>query len=128
MVSGRRARYSSWLCGCVLHAARPRTGRTSRTRNRRMDTSCRANRQEAPFVPSHVVGELVEAALLQVVVEAPALDLHHHLVELAARHRLEDEALAARELRVVPLVGVLEVGRDAFLPERQVFLQVGLEG
>ena len=44
--------------------------------------------------------QLFEGALLQVVVEAPALDLLHHLVELRARDRLVDEALAAGELRL----------------------------
>src|SRR5258705_116367 len=41
--------------------------------------------------------QLLEGALFQVVVQPPALHLAEDVVELRARHRLEDEALAARE-------------------------------
>src|SRR5258708_32746547 len=73
------------------------------------------------------VDQLVEVLFLQVLVQLPALDLLERLVELAARQRLVDEALAARELAEVPGLHGLELGRDGVLPERQVAAQVFLE-
>src|SRR6185503_21287526 len=48
--------------------------------------------------------EALVALVLEEVVEVPALDLIHHLVELRVWDRLVDEALAAAELREVPFV------------------------
>src|SRR5258708_39010893 len=73
------------------------------------------------------VDQLVEVLFLQVLVQLPALDLLERLVELAARQRLVDEALAARELAEVPGLHGLELGRDGVLPERQGAGQVFLE-
>src|SRR5690606_644382 len=72
---------------------------------------------------AQLIGEPIEAAILEIVVETPALHLSHQLVELGARDRLVDEALAAAELAVVPLL-VRELGRIAVPPERQVFGRV----
>src|SRR5207237_2191881 len=73
------------------------------------------------------VDELLEVLFLQVLVEVPALHLIERLVELALRDRLVHEALAARELAEVPGAVALEVGRDAFLPQRQILRQIGLQ-
>src|SRR6266700_8094562 len=72
------------------------------------------------------IDELVEGALPKVLVEAPALHLLEHAVEFLARDRLVDEALAARKAAEVPFP-VLELGRDAVLPQRQVLRQIGLQ-
>src|SRR5437773_12423161 len=73
-----------------------------------------------------VVDELVEGAFLEMLIEAPALDLLEHAFELLAGDRLVDEALAAGEAAGVPFA-VLEFGWDAVPPKRQVLRQVGLE-
>src|ERR1051326_5430036 len=48
------------------------------------------------------VDQVVVLLVLEVLVEVPALHLRERVVELRARQRLEDEALAARELAEVP--------------------------
>src|SRR5438067_9195670 len=73
------------------------------------------------------VDQVLELLILEVLVEIPALHLRERVIELRARQRLVDEALAARELAEVPRMRLLELRRDAVLPERQVFLQIGLE-
>src|SRR5262245_4620176 len=72
----------------------------------------------------HRIAQLLVAAVLEILVETPALDLIHHLLELRARDRLIDEALAAPELAEVPGVMVLEFRRDRELPQRQIFFEV----
>ena len=59
------------------------------------------------------------------VVEAPALDLLQHLVELRARDRAVDEALAAREAAEVPGMEPLELGRNGDLPKMKVLAEPG---
>src|SRR5438046_4779220 len=73
-----------------------------------------------------VIDELVERTFLEMLIEAPALDLLEHALELLAGDRLVDEALAAGEAAIVPFA-VLEFGWDAVLPQREVLRQVGFE-
>src|SRR5215210_617292 len=68
--------------------------------------------------------EALVAFVLEEVVELPALDLVHHLVELRVRDGLVDEAFAAAELREVPRVIGFEFGRHRELPQRQVFGEI----
>src|SRR3954462_10677938 len=70
--------------------------------------------------------KLFEAALLQMLVEAPTLDLLHDFVELRLRDALINEAFAAREFAEVPGL-VLELGRHRHFPKRHIFRQIGLQ-
>src|SRR5215471_2372650 len=85
-----------------------------------------------PWTPSRsgsgrgAVDQLLERTLLQMLVETPALHLLEYLVEFGPRDRLVYKALAPAEAAVVPLA-VLEFGRHAVLPQRQIARQVGLE-
>src|SRR5256885_17151672 len=72
------------------------------------------------------VDQILEVAFLQVLVEAPALDLLEHAFELLAGDRLVDETLASGEAAVVPFL-LLEFGWDAVPPQRQVLGEIRLE-
>src|SRR5947207_15015333 len=72
------------------------------------------------------IDELFEGALANVLVETPALHLLEHPVEFLARDGPVDEALAARKAAEIPF-SILELGRDAVPPQRQVLRKIGLE-
>src|SRR5262249_29199546 len=71
--------------------------------------------------------QLAEVALLEELIEAPALHLRQGVVEFRLRDRLVDEAFAAAELLEIPRVIGLELGRHRELPQRQEFLQIPVE-
>src|SRR5262249_19822965 len=86
---------------------------------------------KAPLIRAYVsrpgrVDQVLVGPFACVLIEAPALDLPEDLVELLARERLVDEALAPGEPLEVPFAA-LELGRNRVLPQRQVFLQVALQ-
>src|SRR5579864_4486287 len=91
-------------CASASHASRARASCSTRDSEPRLRGA---------------VGELLEAALLCEIVEAPALHLLENLVELAAWDRLIDETLAAAELGVIPFA-VFEFLGHGELPKRQV--------
>src|SRR2546426_9819319 len=78
-------------------------------------------------LPPHRVAQALEAPLLEVLIEPPALHLGKRLVELLARDRLIDETLAAAERRKIPRVMGLELARHRELPQRQVPRQIGIQ-
>src|ERR1700722_666770 len=67
-------------------------------------------------LPRHLRGQILELAVLEIIVKPPALDLIHHLVEFRARDGLVDEALAAAEAGEIPRMRGLEFRRDCELP------------
>src|SRR5579884_34525 len=71
--------------------------------------------------------QVIEAAVLEILIESPALDLIHHLVEFRSRNRLIHEALAAAEAGEIPCLQVLELGRHGKPPQRQIFFEIGVE-
>src|SRR5690349_6692891 len=70
---------------------------------------------------------MIEALVLEILIEPPALDLVEHLVEFRTRYRLVDEPLAAAELGEIPVVSVFEFARYCELPQRQIFCEIGIE-
>src|ERR1700730_2993242 len=75
-------------------------------------------------LPRHLRRQVLELAVLQIIIEPPALDLIHHLVELRARDCLVDEALAAAEAGKIPWMRGLEFRRYRELPQRQIFGEI----
>lgn len=64
---------------------------------------------------SRAVHQFFEIAILQMLIEPPALDLLHHFVELRFLNRLIHEPLTAGETAEVPLP-IREFFRHAVLP------------
>ena len=65
--------------------------------------------------------QMFERLVLEILVEAPALDLRQHLVEFGPRDRPMDETLAATEARKIPRVddiGDLRAGSEISLRAR----------
>src|SRR5436190_24069445 len=91
------------------------------------DVRCQVSGPDSCFLAPdscYLIREIIVAAVVQILVQAPALDLIEHLVEFRARDGLVDEALAAAELAEVPGMVALELGRHRQLPERQIFVEV----
>src|ERR1051326_8145389 len=72
------------------------------------------------------IAQGIEAAVLEKLIEPPAGHLVEDLVELLPRDRLMDEALAAPEFGEVP-GPILKLRRHRELPQRQVFVEIGVE-
>src|SRR5215211_4236844 len=64
----------------------------------------------------HREAQALEAALLQILIQPPAFHLRQRVLELRARNRLVNKALAATESREVPRMRGLELGRDCEPP------------
>src|SRR6202035_5918511 len=71
-------------------------------------------------LPRHLGRQILELAVLQIIIKPPALDLIHHLVEFRPRDGLVDEALAAAEAGEIPWMRGFELGRHGELPQRQI--------
>src|ERR1700687_5579877 len=68
------------------------------------------------IIPCHFRRQILEALVLDILIEPPALDLIHHLAEFRVRNRLVDETFAAAEAGEVPRMRGLELGRHGKLP------------
>src|SRR5215468_4361376 len=64
------------------------------------------------------VAQRLVAAILEILIEPPALDLRQSVVEFLPGQRPIIELLATAELRIVPRMEVLEFGRHHDLPQR----------
>src|SRR5207247_10685150 len=73
-----------------------------------------------------MVDQTVEGPVIQILVEAPTLDLIEDLDEFLARDGLIDETLAAGEALEIP-TPVFEFGRYAVFPQLEVLRQVRFE-
>src|SRR5215472_10883442 len=76
---------------------------------------------------AQIRGQMVEALVLEILIEPPTLDLLHDLVELRTRDRPVDEPFAAAESAEIPRMVVFEFRRHRELPQRQVFFEIGVE-
>ncbi len=81
----------------------------------------KAARFHFPLILSARIRQRLGTAVLEILIEAPALDLREDFVEFAARQGLIHEALTTAEFAEIPCVVVFELGRDRKFPERQVF-------
>src|SRR5262245_66454210 len=86
-------------------------------------TGADAGRARNSAVSARVAQRLV-VAILEILIQAPALDLREGVVELLARKRAVIEPLATAELRIVPRTEVLEFSRHRDLPSGQPFRQI----
>src|SRR5215475_447560 len=90
--------------------------------------SCGLRRYDASARLPYGKAQALEAAVLQILIEPPALHLRQGRVELFARDGLIDEALAAPETGEIPRIVGLEFRRHREPPQREVFCQIGVHG
>src|SRR5262249_52135460 len=74
------------------------------------------------------VTQLFVAAVFEILVEAPALNLRERLIEILAREAAVIEPFAAAELRIIPRMKILEFRRHREPPQRQILFHVDVHG
>src|SRR5262249_62021366 len=75
-----------------------------------------ASQRERNRAGSGRIAQRLVVAILEILIEPPALDLREGVAEFLARKRAVIEPLATAELRIVPRMEVFEFGRHRQLP------------
>src|SRR5260370_11771700 len=85
---------------------------------RRLYPPCVAPRRERNSANSARIAQRLVAAILEILIEPPALDLRQSVVEFLPGQRPVIQPLATAELRITPRMEILQFGPHRDLPQR----------